>query len=83
MTKRKEQQKIEAAQREILGRSVRLKISLAKLAREAGVSRQSMWRVAAGLSSNPRLRMWVCQRLGFRPEELGWPELKVIEKGKE
>lgn len=70
----------EERQGTILERSRARGISLAQIARDAGVSRQAVHYVAAGKSQSARLRLLLCQRLGFEPEELGWPQYKVVER---
>lgn len=59
--------------KKILIRAIEREIPLAALAREAGTSRQHVYRVACGASISRRIRRLICKRLGFAPEELGWP----------
>jgi hypothetical protein len=59
--------------KKILIRSIEREIPLAAIARAAGTSRQHVYLVARGDRASRRVRRLICERLGFRPKELGWP----------
>ena len=59
--------------KKVLIRATEREIPLAAIAREAGTSRQHVYRVVSGASVSRRIRHLICTRLGFEPRELGWP----------
>lgn len=54
-------------------RAIERGLPLAAIAREAGTSRQHVYRVASGIAVSRRIRQLICRRLAFKPQELGWP----------